>query len=83
MASWKRHGVFFPEVHRLYFQPEYEGILAVDNVELSNAFPTGYRLGPRACGLVRKRFAEHLGCKRPFHGSGHQRVHGAVHMRCN
>jgi hypothetical protein len=29
-------------------------------------------------GLVRKRFAEHLGRHRPFHGSGHQRIHDAV-----
>jgi len=41
-------------------------------------------LGPRVCGfLFRKRFTQHLRCKRPFHESWHKRVHDAVHPARN
>ena len=40
-------------------------------------------LGPRACGLVRERFTQHLRCERPFHESWHKCVHEAIQSARN
>jgi hypothetical protein len=39
---------------------------------------SGLRPDVSGCGLARKRFTEHLRGHRPFHGSGHNRVHNTV-----
>ena len=40
-------------------------------------------LGPRACGLDRECFTQHLRCERPFHESWHKCVHEAIQSARN
>jgi len=40
-------------------------------------------LGPRAYGLARERFTQHLCCKRPFHESRHKCVHETIQSARN
>ena len=91
--TWERHFSIallwpHPESHpnaRRVIHPRCVRCRQRSNLQGQPRFITRPLLGlsPRACGLVRERFTQHLRCERPFHESWHNCVHEATQSARN